>query len=67
MIFFGGGGGGGGGSLTSSMMVAVSGFLITCITVLPSPDSSAQMTSTCTRTTNVIPITCRVGSLCCRA
>jgi len=37
----GGGGGGGGGSLISSMIVAVSGFLISSITLLPMPVISA--------------------------
>ncbi len=63
----GGGGGGGGGSLISSMIVAVSGFLMIWIALVPSPDINAQITSTCTRTTNVIPTTCLAGSLCCCA
>jgi len=66
MIFFGGGGGGG-GSLISSMIVALSGFLMTSIIVLPRPDISAQMTRACTKTTKPMPMAWRVGSRCCRA
>src|SRR4051812_10238856 len=65
--FGGGGGGGGGGALISSMIVAVSGFLITSTALRASPVSRAQMTITCTATTNTIPIACFVGSLFCRA
>ena len=54
--FGGGGGGGGGGALISSMMVAVSGFLITSTALRASPVRSAQITRTCTATTNTIPI-----------
>src|SRR5438067_2066508 len=49
------------------MIVALNGFLMTSTICFPRPVMSAQITSACTRTTNAIPIRCRVGSLCCLA